>query len=254
MFVSRTLALAVAIALTLTGGSGCSQPAPVSSSNGTHESSKNNAPPTPAWDDSYGGATDVEIYFLPVGPKDAGRRPALEVWRALFAGMAPDPDTKTLLRRLYNDLPVELVVVPAQAAKDKGAMDRVAAPPRPDFAVVLRVAAEPDLHEVRGGDRVGSLGCRRDTRVKRGEKSTDFVRLDNDGNIADSVRPDDTAILLLVTNDYLLRTKAGYCAFQGTADSQIIRSKFPTLDLEAMRANLDQQIADYLKRYQAPHK
>jgi hypothetical protein len=259
MPTGRQLALAVAVVLTLIGGTAWlwfrSQQAPGSRPNGTQGSLQNNSTPAPEWDDSQGGGNDAGVYFLPIGPKEAERRPALEVWKSLFPGMASDPDTKALLRRLYNDLPVDLVVVPEGAVKTKAAMDRVAGPPAPGFAVVLRVAAERVLHEVGGGDTVGSLGYRRDMRVKRGEKSANVVELDKDGNVVSVAPPHDQAILLLAMNDYLLRTKAGYGAFVTGPDTpQSIRSRFPTHDKEAMRANVDRRIADYLNRYRASEK
>jgi hypothetical protein len=67
-----------------------------------------------------------------------------------------------------------------------------------------------------------------------------------------SRQPNDFALLLLAMNDYLLRTKAGYGVFDGgpfTPDS--IRSEFPTLDTEAMRADLDRRIAKYLEGYRS---
>jgi hypothetical protein len=231
----------------------CSQNQSGPTADGLRTSSKDGTAPAPQWDDSYAAFSDAGVYLLTVGPKDATRKPAQEVWKSLLPGMASDAGTKALLRRLYNDLPVEFVVLPETAAKDKAALDRAAGPPGAGFAVVLRVAAEQPLRDARDGDLFGSLGCRRDMRVKPGEKTANFV--EKDGGAVATRAPDDFAVLLFAMNDYLLRTRAGYGAFDGSAlTPQGIRSAFPTQDADAMRADLDRRVAEYLKGYDVAPK
>jgi hypothetical protein len=79
--------------------------------------------------------------------------------------------------------------------------------------VVVRVAAEQPLREAGGGDWFSSFGCRRDMRVKPGEKSANFVERDRD--VVSSRPPNDFAVILFAMNDYLLRKRAGYCVFDG---------------------------------------
>src|SRR5262245_58800784 len=62
---------------------------------------------------------------------------AKEVWRDLLTGMAKDPRTRDLLRRLHADLPVEVVVLDAKQAEDKAVL---MAPPPDGAAVAMRVA------------------------------------------------------------------------------------------------------------------
>src|SRR5262249_13644688 len=54
----------------------------------------------------------------------------------LFSGMAKDPATRDLFRRLHGDLPVEFVAVDEKAAADDAVMK---APPGEGFAFALRV-------------------------------------------------------------------------------------------------------------------
>jgi hypothetical protein len=64
--------------------------------------------------------------------------------------------------------------------------------------------------------------------------------------------PNDFAVILFAMNDYLLRKGAGYCVFDGGPSTpQSIRSVFPTEDIQAMRADLDRRMDDYLKGYRA---
>ncbi len=209
--------------------------------------------PAPKWDDSYGSFSDAGVYLLPIGPKESVRHPAQDVWKSLLPGMASDAATKTLLCRLYNDLPVDFMVLPGKAAKEKEMLDRAAGPPEAGFTAILRVAAEQPLRDAGGGDLFGSLGCRRDMRVRPGKKSANFV--EKDGNAVSSRPPDDFSILLLAMNDYLLRTGAGYGVFDGGPSTpQSIRTEFPTQDIDAMRANLDRRIAKYLEGYHSDQK
>ena len=203
------------------------------------------------WDDSYGGFSNAGIYFLSVGPKETLRQPAQDVWKSLLASMAADAGTRALLRRLYNDLPTDFVVLPAKAAQEMDTLGRAAGPPGAGFAVVLRVAGEQPLREVSGGGLHGSLGCRRDVRVKSGDRSADFIEKDGPRP------PHDLTIILFAMNDYLLRTKTAYYVFDaGPSSPQGIRmsGEYPLQDLDAMRVHLDGQIAKYLEGYRASPK
>jgi hypothetical protein len=231
----------------------CSQKPSGPTAGGTRGSVKDAQAPSPQWDDSYAAFSDAGVYLLPVGPKEASRRPAQEVWKSLLPGMASDASTKALLRRLYNDLPVDFVVLPEAAAKDKAALDRAAGSPGAGFAVALRIAAERPLREAGDADLFGSLGCRRDMRVKPGEKTANFV--EKDGGAVSSRPPNDFLVVLFAMNDYLLRTRAGYSVFDGgAATPQSIRSEFPTQDAEAMRTDLDRRVDGYLKGYSTTPK
>jgi hypothetical protein len=257
MPTARKIVVVAAVSAAVVGGAlwlwWRSQQAPGLATDGAQPDGQNNATATPKWDDSSGGACNAGVYLLPVGPKEARRRPAPEVWKTLLTGLADDSSTKALLRRLYNDLPVDFVVLPDEAAKDQQSLDRAGGPPGTEFSVVVRVAAEQPLQELGGGDWFASLGCRRDMRVKPGEKSANFV--DKDGSAVSSRPPRDFAVLLLAMNDYLLRTGAGYAVFDGGPSTpQGIRSAFPTHDLEAMRADLERRMADYLNGYRASTK
>jgi hypothetical protein len=249
MPTGRKIAVVAAVSAAVVGGVlwlwWHSQQSPRPAPDGPQSNGQNGLTPTQKWDDSFATVSGAGVYLLAVGPKDSPRRPALEVWKTLVTDMTADTVTQALLRRLYNDLPVDVAVLPDKAAKDRQALDRAAGPPGNGFSVVVRVAAETP-QEVGGGDWFASVGCRRDIRVKPGEKSANFIQ--KDGNAVNSQPPNDFAVILFAMNDYLLRKRAGYCVFDGGPSTpQSIRSVFPTDDLKAMRADLDRRMADYLR-------
>lgn len=84
------------------------------------------------------GASNLVFHLRPVNPEKAGDKARVEqTWRDLFTGMARDPDTQKLLRRLHANLPVEFVVLDEKRAADDALMK---APPSEGFPFVLRVA------------------------------------------------------------------------------------------------------------------
>jgi hypothetical protein len=115
--------------------------------------------------------------------------------------MKSDPDTLRLLRRLYNELPVELVMLPAEQAKDSKSLERAAGPPRAGSGVILRLAAgQPQHGEVVVDGLFAYLGGRRDMRTRSGERSANVVGAGM--GFADILRPDDFEVVLMAVNDY----------------------------------------------------
>jgi hypothetical protein len=197
------------------------------------------------WDDSSGGFPATGVYLLPVGPEGSDRRPAPEVWDGLLPAVAADPESLALTRRLYNNLPAELAVLP-----DPADLDGVAGPPPAGPAVVIRLADEPPT-VLAGGALYGQLACRRDVRVRAGARGARFV--DWRGLDPQLGEPDDLAVVLFVLSDHLLRARAGYAVFGGVSNTpESIRDEFPTGDAEALRDDLDRRVEEYLKRYRAP--
>ena len=179
---------------------------------GPQANGQNGLPPTQKWDDSFGTVSDAGVYLLAVGPKDSPRRRALEVWKTLVTDMAADTETQALLRRLYNDLPVDVAVLPDKAAKEgkpwtgrqvlqvTGSPLSSASQPRPRRRLVAATGSHPS-------------GAR-DMRVKPGEKSANFIQ--RDGNAVSSQPPNDFAVILFAMNDYLLQKgRATVCLMAG---------------------------------------
>jgi hypothetical protein len=162
--------------------------------------------------------------------------------------MKSDPDTLRLLRRLYNELPVELVILPAEQAKDPRSLERSAGPPRARSGVILRLAAGQPEHEEVVDGLFAYLGGRRDMRTRSGERSANVVGAGV--GAAGILRPDDFSVVLMAVNDYLLRKKAGYGVFRGRNETpQSIRERFPLEKPESLRVDLDRRIEEYLRRY-----
>jgi hypothetical protein len=186
--------------------------------------------------DSF-SARNWSYYLRPVPTDKPGPRPpAQEAWDGLFTGMADDPATRQLLRRLYGGLPAELAVLDKDAATDE-ALTR---PPAEGSAVALRVANLGSHAEKTddGQTLFGTIALGRATFLK------DFVSPDPGEGVASLLTtmrdsPSDGTAFQLAVEDYMLRHGTGWFVCGGPLFDKGV--KLPA-DPQQHRADLDARI------------
>jgi hypothetical protein len=195
--------------------------------------------------DSF-SARNWSYYLRPVPTEKPGPRPAAEeAWDGLFPGMAADPATRELLRRLYGGLPVEFVVLGKEAADD--ALTKA---PGEGFAVALRVAnLGSRMEKTADGETLfGLIAIGRATFIKDVVPPPPGEGLS--GALAGLVktmtdRPSDGEALGLAVEDYMLRHQAGWLVVGGPIFEQ--GRQLPK-DPQAHRADLDARIQAFAEK------
>lgn len=179
----------------------------------------------------------------PDAPADADK--AKEVWRTLFVGMTKDAKTRSLLRHLHADLPVELVVLDAKQADDKAVL---MAPPSDGSAVAMRVA---DISHKEEKSKTGTVPMRviaysHVIRIKEVGLAGSLEELAGDWKKA----PSSGEPLDLAMEDYVVRHAPGW-AVRGGPVLATDDKKLPS-SVEEQRRELDRRIksyADHAKAY-----
>jgi hypothetical protein len=177
-------------------------------------------------------AQNWRFHLRPLDPEKAPDRLAAErIWRDLFPGMAKDPATRDLLRRLHGDLPVEFVAVDEKAAADKAVM---MAPPGEGFAFAFRVG---DLRTFPKETEAGEIWFR-DIAFGHAILIKDAVA----PNAAEGLEgPSPDEALALAMQDYMLRHAEDW-VIGGPHFERDFKAPAPAAE---RRADLDRRIQEY---------
>jgi hypothetical protein len=202
-------------------------------------------PPSPKMaphSDSF-SARNWSYYLRPVPTDKPGPQPSAQgAWDGLFPGMAHDPATRDLLRRLYGGLPVEFVVLDKDAATDE-ALTRS---PAEGLAVALRVAnLGSQMKKTEDGETLfGLIALGRATFIK------DFVSPDSGEGVANLITtmkdsPSDGTAFHLAVENYMLRHGTGWFVCGGPVFDNTV--KLPK-DPQGHRADLDARIQAFAEK------
>jgi hypothetical protein len=187
------------------------------------------APQAPDWHPEI--VRGIPFFLVPI-PRDgdAPKRKASEVLAELFPGMAADKDTRALLSRLYGTANIAFL---AMEGADAAALKKVR-PPQPPAegrALWWAISDWRSYREVKGNLPLG----------------LSWLYL---ANARPQVKPGDSLkILLLVSNDYLLRHRLGY-QLEHESDPHVLKPEQRTP--AKLRAEPDRLIGEFIKRHAVP--
>jgi len=156
--------------------------------------------------------------------------------RNLFSGMAKDPKTLDLLKRLNGDRTIAFVVVDVTQAEDKKRME---GPPGDDYMSILRVT-EPQFDE--GEKMPGST-------LRFQVKASYFVS-QNEGVQPSEFMPPlplATFSLVLAMEDYVARHAPGWTVRDATFQYRGSNEKLPAT-IEEQRKDLDRWTQEYARK------
>jgi hypothetical protein len=164
---------------------------------------------------------------------DSDEGKAAEVWRDLFVGIAEDAKTRSLLRQLHGNRPVEFVVLDAKQADDAA----LSAPPPDGYDFVMRLA-DLKLDKQPGGDRVRVVAYGHVTNLKDATTPTaselgDIVKV-----LESPPSPGDP--LRLAMQDYVLRHAPDWAVISGP----YFREETLPHGVEELRRELDKEIKE----------
>jgi hypothetical protein len=211
-------------------------------------SNRNQRPASPRWD-SYSIWQNFPFFLVPIEGVDLQTVPRVEkTWQDLLAGMAADPKTQQLFRKLCNGADVRLKFRVIADAREEGQAQKVkpAPPPvdRPGGYLELRRRA--DVPAQRGG---GSFANCLNVRVS----GSLFLYLEGNHLEKIDVSPEIDLIVLLA-NDHLLRKQCGYQLRHGEVPEQGEFGGFKPMKVirgtsRSIRAELDRQISRFVAQF-----
>jgi hypothetical protein len=210
---------------------------------GLNHAARHRQPPRePRWDNQEAWSY-VPFFLAPIAEPDEPLPPVEEVWSTLFEGMAADPETHALLRRLCVGTDMKLTARESHGPdEEKVTRERQLDPPPIDQRsgfLELRTA----LPGQRGVDRYAACLNVRVCCSLYLYMDGHFLRRDNRSTALDLMR--------LLANDYLLRHRRGYQLVHG--EVMFVRGG-PTWDAvpeiegspDLLRRRLDMEISDFV--------
>jgi hypothetical protein len=204
-----------------------------------------NGPDAGQWEDSSSIVPPSTVYLIPAVKDAKPTTEAATVWRDLLPGMSAESETKTLLARLYEGLPVVLETTGDPEAT-KVAVSKYW--PNGDPGVSLVVYAKPAVAE-----NAPPNGVRTEisaVRVSRKTRSAPTVAFDpiNRALQPQGPQPDDFAALLLAANDYLLRHQTGWQVVDGRSAPPATATA-TAASVAEQKAAWERAVSQYLERF-----